>query len=962
MICLNAEKFSAAQRNSTFINSRDFTMNAQNAMYSILKKRFLVAIVIVFLAELHSAGTLHASEWNYIEGRWAKVEFHAPYRTLADSLLQIAELAIPRLAKMHGLPATAFTHQKVRIILSDAPDISNGFAIDHSVVIYARSSMYMPFWTGRDNWYKTVLTHELAHYVTFRKIRRKLNWFGELANLTVPRWWYEGIAQYFAEQWNAYRGDIYIKNAVLSGRLNYDALKNLKNGRLLYASANAFVRYLASTYGDSSLIKVMSYKEQGWYLNFADAFKAVYKHTADEVFREFIRHMVLYYGSMLAAYPEIHGAQKLPSFGYRDFQVFVLDRPNFLVAAQLDKAHHYKTAFIGYFKKGHFSVSEVISDQLAGDLILSADNRYIAYARPDYSVEDNQLGLKFRWYVYDRWHKISRVIAKGIRARYGAFTQDNQLLLVQILPQESQLLLFSSGKSVPDTLWRSSMSIGRIMQAPDGSFIFDGQNAQGNRNLFQLKNGQLSALTKDSTDDRHALALNDSLLVFNQYQNEHPALAIYNLKTRQSRLAYFAQDAVFLGSIHQGQKQVIFSATNTQGKLTFYALDMDTLLQSDSLTLPAYRYSKYARWTRHHPQPVNLINLPDTSLGSVAVHKKRCPQFPMMQIATIVLPTYDKALGAGFYGTTTWMEALRRQMFSASFIFFPQDLKNSLVAVQHTLRMFNQTWTGAYYHGPVFLLNDNGRYFNLYQDLGGVQWLGNFFIAGNSRLRLRPQTGYLYTHAFFDESDAGAAQAVDFHGVQAALYFDYLLPTRYYPVLPKRQAGIGGFAFHSFDKQYDFTTLGVDVKLATNLLREDAGIKTRAVYMTQTGFIPPFKQVGVDRFFEFDLPRDYTYTLPVRGVRQDIYGASLLWASTELTYFWKEHSGYKLIFIPLNNVAFSVFADWAQVRASSVSTVYSYGLQTSFGDNGLRFGAGYARTYANQESFFMRVSLNLPEF
>jgi len=936
-------------------------MDSKSTERFFLKQGILFFVVILIIMEFPGAGRLQAGGWQYIEGRRARVEFHAPYRTLADSLLVLAELAIPRLAQMHGLPPASFTNRKVRIILSDAPDISNGFAIGNTVVIYARSSMYMPYWTGHDNWYKTVLTHELAHYVTFRKIRRKLNWFGELANLTVPRWWYEGIAQYFAEEWNVYRGDIYITNALLSGRLNYESLKNLNDGRLLYASANAFVRYLASTYGDSSLIKVMSYQARGWYLDFNEAFKSVYQQSANDVFRDFIRHMVLYYGSLLAPYPDIHGARKIPSVGYRDFQVFALEGSNYLIATQWDKAHRYKTALIGYFEKERFKVSKILCTQLAGDLILSADRRFVAYARPEYAISDNQLGLKFRWYVYDRGQKRTRLVAKGLRARYGTFTGDNRLLLVQILPQQSQLLLFSSVTTAPDTLWRGSLAVGRIMQAADGSFIFNGQGKNGNRNLYRLRNGKLRTLAGDSTDDRHALALNDSLLVFNRYQNEHPALAVFNLKTRQSRLVYFAQDALFLHSVDTDRRQVIFSAADSRGKAVFYALSVDTLLKGGRLSMPAYPYTRYQRWTHHYPQPVNLRTLPDSSLGRVAVHNKHCPQLPLIQLATIVLPTYDESLGTGFYGTTTWMEALRRQMFSASFIVFPQDFKHSLVTAQHMLRMLDQTWTATYYHGPVFLVNDKGRYLNLYQDLGAMQWLGTYFIAGNSRLRVTPQASYIYTRAFFDESDPGLPKSAAFHGAQAALYFNYLLPTRYYPVLPKRQAGFGGFAYRSFDKHYDFTTLGVSAKLAGNLLREDVGIKTRAAYVTQSGNIPPFKQTGVDRFFEFDLPRDYTYTLPVRGVRQDIYGTSLLWSSTELTYFWKEHSAYKLLFIPLNNVAFSAFADWAQVSASSVSTVFSYGLQTSFGDNGLRFGAGYARTHNNHETLFMRISLNLPE-
>jgi len=205
--------------------------------------------VFVFMIML---GALQASDWKKMYGKYVTLEFNPGYESLADSIVNMADRAIPRLAALQGVPLSSFRETKARVILTDAPDISNGYAIENTVVLYVRASMYLDQWSGLHSWYKMVLEHELAHHVTFRALWRKSNYLGIASSLSVPRWFYEGTAQYFVESWAPYRGDIYMKRAVLNGTLKYSTLDDLSNGRLLYASAHAFIRYLADQYGDSS--------------------------------------------------------------------------------------------------------------------------------------------------------------------------------------------------------------------------------------------------------------------------------------------------------------------------------------------------------------------------------------------------------------------------------------------------------------------------------------------------------------------------------------------------------------------------------------------------------------------------------------------------------------------------------------------------------------------------------------
>ena len=87
--------------------------------------------------------SVQAADWKKMYGKYVTLEFNPGYEILADSIVNMADRAIPRLAALQGVPLSSFDDNKTRIILTDAPDISNGYAIDNAVVLYVRASMYM---------------------------------------------------------------------------------------------------------------------------------------------------------------------------------------------------------------------------------------------------------------------------------------------------------------------------------------------------------------------------------------------------------------------------------------------------------------------------------------------------------------------------------------------------------------------------------------------------------------------------------------------------------------------------------------------------------------------------------------------------------------------------------------------------------------------------------------------------
>jgi hypothetical protein len=909
----------------------------------------------------------YANDWYQIEGTYSRVEYQQPNRIIADSLLEIAELSIPRLAKIFDIPTNELKNAKVRIILTDAPDVSNGYSLADAVVIYALSSMYMDMVTGTQTWYKHVLKHELAHYMTFIKIKRKLNILGELANLTVPRWFYEGIAQYYTESWNTYRGDIYIRNAVLSGKLNYSALEDLDDGRLLYAAAHGFTRYLADQYGDSSLVKVMAYNERSWLFDFNEAIKNVYGKSLEKLFTEYIRHMVIYYGDMLAEYPVSKITETLLSVGYRTFQVFPLSEKDstYLVVYQDDKIQNYRTVSIIKFKKEKIHKNKTITNHVNTDVFLSKDKTFLTWGCFYYGQEFNQISLKYLWKTYNLKSGEIQTINKPLRARQAVFDNDNNLILCEIKADESILYRFNPKENSHQIILKSKMPVGSLACLSDNRLVISAQQINGYRDLFLLSDSVLTPLTNDAEDDRNPVVINDSLVAFNRYIDENPALVIYNLNTKSINTILNDQYAYWLHAYDNTTGKLIISTWDADRYDVFSVLPLDSIYNKVIQQDTVMKKEKYASWTTKTPDAADMMQLPDTVINNFNPTSMFLPQSELIHLFSAAIPLYDSDLGIGLFGTTSWMEALQRQTLVAMFAVYQKDINQSIFIATHNIVALNSLFSTVYYHGPVIFSHQNGSYIKIKQDIGELIWSKRLFIRGNRRFTYKTSLAYTGYYYNLDESVANIPDDFGYHGPSIQLGVNYLLPTTYYPALPKRQLGFTIKYFKSLNNQYNFGLSEINLTLASNLFTEALGFTARLTAINKHGNLPALKSIGIDRFYEYDFPRDFKYTRTIRGIRKDFDSDCLYWSSTEVIYLLSDRTDLKLLFLPMNNLAVKGFFDYASLRSGKINKVYSYGGEISFGESLYRAGIGIAKgNYAgikSEQEYYIRISLYIPE-
>lgn len=258
----------------------------------------LVAIHLPFAPGASAQGAFNlVNGRNHPELRWMEIRtphfqivYHTPLENWAREAASILE-------RFHG-PACrildTYPDRPTRVYISDQDQIANGMAIgDDYFVVWIPSHPAAVGFSGSRGWFEEVLVHEYAHILTARASR---TWLGNAAYLTgtyPPRWLHEGVSQWLAESWNVLRGDVTLSGAVLDeGMLRWP-----HDGRLLYATGNARVRWIASQYGDSTVRRLLRPAGPLGTYTYAAAHRRAFGAKGSEVFDRFRRSMIGFYGA-----------------------------------------------------------------------------------------------------------------------------------------------------------------------------------------------------------------------------------------------------------------------------------------------------------------------------------------------------------------------------------------------------------------------------------------------------------------------------------------------------------------------------------------------------------------------------------------------------------------------------------------------------------------------------------------
>ena len=160
---------------------------------------------------------------------------------------------------------------RTSILLTAEDETVNGFALPGGMYVWVNVNDFVARFGSEEKWLRLVIAHEFQHVVWMQAAR---DWTGLWPLLRTPAWFIEGMAEHCTEEWGAYRSDLQLRSHVLRGRQ-----RDLDP----HDSGFSKVRYLASQYGDSVLVRAV--RERGT-LGLAD-FGGGFRRTTGVSLRDF---------------------------------------------------------------------------------------------------------------------------------------------------------------------------------------------------------------------------------------------------------------------------------------------------------------------------------------------------------------------------------------------------------------------------------------------------------------------------------------------------------------------------------------------------------------------------------------------------------------------------------------------------------------------------------------------------
>tara|TARA_Y100001968_G_scaffold2349_1_gene1988 strand:+ start:494 stop:3439 length:2946 start_codon:yes stop_codon:yes gene_type:complete len=236
-------------------------------------KSTLIIALLISLSFLNAMGTWIFNNRSHGELKWSTIQtknfdvhYHNGIRDIALSGASMAEQIRPVLMKQMGLKDLP----KLDIAFTTEDEVLNGFAVPANYTIIWVDQNDAALWNGDEKWLRTVLAHELQHLIFFNTVKGP-KWLPDAMHSLlsgVPAWIVEGLAEYYTEKWRPFRYDISHKTHVINNTVH----------KIADPHNDGFSKslYLADRFGDTTITKILNYRNKAGLLFFGNSFK---KHT-----------------------------------------------------------------------------------------------------------------------------------------------------------------------------------------------------------------------------------------------------------------------------------------------------------------------------------------------------------------------------------------------------------------------------------------------------------------------------------------------------------------------------------------------------------------------------------------------------------------------------------------------------------------------------------------------------------
>lgn len=237
-----------------------------------MRKLLLTATAFALVASAAEAYTYfgknkiqyYKHDWQIIEGDHVDLYFYTTERELAERAVALAEESWDYLSlrlayePRDRVPLIIYSShsefQETNILPYILPEGVAGFMelIKHRVVIPFDGSYFR---------LRQVIRHEMTHFFMYQKLRDVYKRHKRFDYGQPPFWYVEGLAEYMSTDWDTF-SDAFLADALYSGALvPLSKWRSIAGTYLAYKEGESALHYLAATYGEDKIIKVI---DEAW--------------------------------------------------------------------------------------------------------------------------------------------------------------------------------------------------------------------------------------------------------------------------------------------------------------------------------------------------------------------------------------------------------------------------------------------------------------------------------------------------------------------------------------------------------------------------------------------------------------------------------------------------------------------------------------------------------------------------
>lgn len=745
---------------------------------------FATLMALLFVPDLIAQGFNSFNNRNHPYLNWQVAEtehFRIIYPSrLAGIEAEAAAIAEESYAALSKNLEVSFS-KKIPIYLSDEDEIINGFANPIGkgyTMIWVNLNDAPERYTGNEKWLRKVIAHELGHIFHFKAVWSNMGLLQWGVGDPLPMFWTEGVAQYQTENWDAQRGDRWLRKTIFDSRPGFRSNQSIEDGRLMYAVGNSQLRYFTEKYGDSTLVQKLSHRDSFLgifqYHDFESAFSEVLDGGYEEFYEDWRKHMNVYYNTLASQMERTDslntGPLSLPGQFYFDMAVSPND--SLLAVLSLPSLERpVRSLFI--VKNDSTKKSRRVADgRINDDLAWSSDGRYVYYSRLVRGERSSLLNDIFRLNIETGREE---QITHSRRARYPVPGPDGKIGYVVNQNGTGNLFLYD-----PDTGIEEQITdyIGDVqlfhplwIEARQ-RWLFHKFDEFNRRNmvLFEPATGREILLDQFDVDNRKfRLSPSGDRVAFTSLRDEVPNVFIYNFDTdEEKRVTNLFTGGEAFGWIAANDtletEKLLIKASETKRRDHAFWVDADRNYNSGEAIVP----EAYSSWRlKSPPNVIPSIIDPDESLIQERYRYRSLSN--ITHAATLILPYYAGPKEWGLFGTTGFVEPLAKHIFAATGYVSFGDFDRSYGIASYVNNMLYPTFTtslykipgSAFFYGDRFLVEEmigGDLSMNLPMDLFEGPYRGGSVFARLRHVLVRPFDRDLFSDTFLSPAPESARQ------------------------------------------------------------------------------------------------------------------------------------------------------------------------------------------------------------